>query len=516
MGVVALLLSSLAASAFGSRLVHASRMRIQTQNQTGYVTAAWTKQQQLLAGLAGNPSQTWEDLFRDIFGSLFWHTRKDFLRNVKHETVQGRDHWILMLRKDISATRFKEIVSHNRVDLVGREGTVPFVVFKGTMNELKSVLDDYWDDVESVEPDMPVHLIDGKSDNNDTDVFGIDTHKAATKSMDNSAYDELCLGNMNLIGTQNRNHTGLGVHVYVVDTGIRTSHRDLPNADAVFEIKCENYKCVNVDCTSMPHDEHCNSDPDGHGTHVAGTVGGTHFGVATEASLHSVKVLNDQGLGAVSWVISGLEWIMSRGQKPGIVSMSIGMGRYDGGARALELATEEVINAGFTVVVASGNSNKDACEFSPAAVPTAVTVGSVTTPSDRVFQRQEKESAFSNYGPCVDILAPGENIWSTGHVSDDGAASMTGTSMATPHVTGAAALILEEEPDLSPTELWERLKEEYTVEGMSAVRHGTPNLRLHFGPSGPLCESGVRAGCGLTIHLVFLGVLIGLAPHSFA
>lgn len=212
--------------------------------------------------------------------------------------------------------------------------------------------------------------------------------------------------------------TGRGVSVYVVDTGIRFDHqlfggRAVPGIDVV-------------------GDGRNGGDCNGHGTHVAGTAGAASgYGVAPAARLVSARVLNCEGSGASSGVIAALDWIARNGSRPGVVNMSLG-----GGAHAsTDDAVRRVIAAGFPVVVAAGNSNADACQSSPARVPEAITIGATG--------KADSRASFSNYGSCLDLFAPGEGIVSAWASAANALATASGTSMAAPHVAGAAALLLE-------------------------------------------------------------------------
>merc|ERR1712060_167793 len=184
----------------------------------------------------------------------------------------------------------------------------------------------------------------------------------------------------------------------------------------------------------------------GHGTHCAGSAAGESYGVAVGAKIRSVKVLSDQGSGSWSWSYYALDWLATNPTRPAIASMSLG---GSGTQQAMRDAVDAATNAGVSVIVAGGNSNSDACRFSPAFVPSAITVGSTDS--------LDRRSSFSNYGSCTNIWAPGSSILSAGHRSDTGTATFSGTSMACPHVAGGAALVLERNPGFNYAKVLETL-----------------------------------------------------------
>ncbi|WNG37253.1 S8 family serine peptidase [Archangium violaceum] len=214
--------------------------------------------------------------------------------------------------------------------------------------------------------------------------------------------------------------TGKGVNVYVIDTGIRSTHTDFGGRV--------------VSGFTAIKDGKGTEDCRGHGTHVAGTIGGSKWGVAKDTRLHAVRVLDCDGRGSISSVLQGINWVTTNHVKPAVANMSLGGGAY----ALMDDAVRKSIAAGVTYVLAAGNSNADACTFSPARTPEALTVGA----SDKRDQR----ASFSNWGSCVDLFAPGVQITSAWHTSDSQTNSINGTSMAAPHVAGVAALFLEKNP----------------------------------------------------------------------
>ncbi len=216
-----------------------------------------------------------------------------------------------------------------------------------------------------------------------------------------------------------------GVHAYIIDTGIRSTHSQFSGRMG------NGYDAMG--------DGNGTNDCQGHGSHVAGTVGGTTHGVAKSVTLHPVRVLGCDGSGTNSGVIAGIDWVRSNHTKPAVANMSLG----GGASSAVDTAVANLVSAGVTTVVAAGNDSANACNYSPARAPSAITVGS-TTNTDGM-------SSFSNYGSCVDIFAPGSSIVSVGISSNTATATLSGTSMASPHVAGAAALYLYANPNATPS-----------------------------------------------------------------
>merc|ERR1712046_206947 len=230
-----------------------------------------------------------------------------------------------------------------------------------------------------------------------------------------------------------------------------------------------------------PTDSNCAKDRQGHGTHRAGTVASKTYGVAKEATSHAVKVLGDDGSGQLSWMIDAMDWVTRHATRPAVISMSLG---GKGGSKVEEAAVKRAVGAGITVVVAAGNDNDNACRYSPAFVKDAITVGATSSGDAR--------ASYSNFGSCVQIYAPGTNIKSLWHAGSSFSSSMptktiSGTSMACPHVAGAAALLLGEDASLTPTKIFGKLLADSIPDAIDGLTSQCPNnlLRVSDATSGP-------------------------------
>mmetsp|Transcript_38905 Transcript_38905/g.90506 ORF Transcript_38905/g.90506 Transcript_38905/m.90506 type:complete len:390 (-) Transcript_38905:273-1442(-) len=266
--------------------------------------------------------------------------------------------------------------------------------------------------------------------------------------------------------------TGSDVYAYILDTGVRTNHTEFEGRATWGTNTIDDF----------------DEDSGGHGTHVAGTVGGKTYGVAKNVNLVSVKVLTNRG-GSSKSVIGGLEWVMGDASgKKAVANLSLGGGK----AFSIDLALKNLRDVGVLSVVAAGNDSDDACNYSPARGRRAITVGSVGIASPEAGKNtitegaeEDIRSSFSNYGECVDIFAPGENIESASHASDSGAIIFQGTSMASPHVAGAIAIHLEN--GASPVEAEEHLYEQSTKDKVVDKKFRSPNRLLYIGHGTP-CE----------------------------
>ena len=245
------------------------------------------------------------------------------------------------------------------------------------------------------------------------------------------------------------------VTAYVLDTGIRTTHSEFGGRAS------SGWDFIQNDATAQ--------DCNGHGTHVAGTVGGRTYGMAKDVSLVGVRVLDCKGVGSYSAIIGGVDWVTRNASLPAVANMSVG----GTASSALNAAVARSVAAGVTYVVAAGNENKKACGFSPASASSAITVGATDS--------KDARASFSNFGSCLDLFAPGVKITSASYKSDSAASIMSGTSMASPLVAGAAALVVAKHPGWTPAQVTAELLAESTPNKVTQAGTGSPNKLLWTG-----------------------------------
>jgi subtilisin family serine protease len=283
-----------------------------------------------------------------------------------------------------------------------------------------------------------------------------------------------------LSGTFSYTETGAGVHAYIIDTGIRSTHSEFTGR-------------LGTGFTAIS-DGGGTEDCNGHGTHVAGTVGGMVYGVAKSVTLHPVRVLDCGGSGTWSGVIAGIEHVAKSHTKPAVANMSLGGGASD----SVDDAVRNAFGAGVTMVVAAGNGNQggkeqDACGYSPARVDEAVTIGATT--------QSDAKTSWSNYGNCLDLFAPGYQITSAWHTDDEPTKTISGTSMAAPHVAGVAALELERAPEATPQAVRDAIYADSTKGIVTSSK--TANNHLLYSPfeTGPVSENGTLSGTVTTTDI---------------
>lgn len=290
--------------------------------------------------------------------------------------------------------------------------------------------------VETIEQDQTVHALVSGAESQAT--WGLDRIDQADRPLDTQYHF---------------NYTGAGVYAFIIDTGIRATHTEFAGR-------------VLAGYTSIA-DNNGTNDCDGHGTHVSGTVGGTTYGVAKGVKLVPVRVLDCTGSGTWSGVIAGIDWVAQQtSMRPAVANMSLGGAK----SSTLNAAVARAVASGVTMVVAAGNENTDACTKSPASEPSAITVGATTSSDAR--------ASYSNFGTCVDLFAPGSTITSSWNTGDTATNTISGTSMATPHTTGVAALALESSPTASPAAVADFLTAHSTLNRLTSIGSGSPNRLL--------------------------------------
>ena len=320
-----------------------------------------------------------------------------------------------------------------------------------------------------------------------------DQHVAAATTQSGATWgiDRIDQRDLPLSGTYTYTPTGAGVTAYVIDTGILVSHTQFGGRASVA------YDAVG--------DGQNGIDCNGHGTHVAGTIGSATYGVAKGVTLKAVRVLDCSGSGTNSGVIAGVDWVTANHASPAVANMSLG----GGASTALDDAVNRAISSGVTFAVAAGNDNLDACSGSPSRVPAAITVGATTSTDAR--------ASYSDYGTCVDIFAPGSNILSTWNTSTTATNTISGTSMATPHVVGVAALYLQGNPTASPATVTSAILSSATPGKVTSAGTGSPNLLLFSGLTAPSGGGTGGGGTGdpCTGCTKYTGTLSGTGASSY-
>jgi subtilisin family serine protease len=343
-----------------------------------------------------------------------------------HNYYEGAENWIVKFKPGSTKAKVTQMCAGHCI-IMGQS----FASLKGNKN-LKKLLSQHRNSIKMMEPDVIDRVIPE---------LGREPAQALAQ-MDQSENSPTPWG-LERVGATSRAFTGKGVHIFVADTGVRASHAEFGGRAIIavdFQLFGYELDCVNGLVGSL--NPYCGVDGNGHGTHCAATAGGKTFGVAPEATVYGVKVMLDLGAGLRSSIFGGIDWVTTHSQRPAVLSMSLGS---KGIAETYGTVLGEAADAGIVVVVAAGNENMDACTVSPAFTPSSITVGATNSMNVRAW--------YSNFGKCVDIMAPGSDVLSASHLSDDESVEKTGTSMACPHVAGAAAVLLEEHPSHTKNEI---------------------------------------------------------------
>ena len=262
---------------------------------------------------------------------------------------------------------------------------------------------------------------------------------------------------------------GQGAHIYVIDTGLNPNHNEFTGRVG----NGRNFVGGGLLGTGSVNPESW-TDCNGHGTHVAGTALGTQHGVAKKATIHGVRVLDCQGTGSGSAILAGIDWVAANAQQPAVANLSLGT--LNGRSTDQEIAVRNLVNANVAVAVAAGNDSKDACTTSPAAEPAVLTTGAT--------ERTDRMASYSNFGTCIDLFAPGTDIISANYNNNTGNSTLSGTSMASPHVAGALAIKRAQNPGLSAASVQNAVVSDTTPGKVTSIGANSPNKLLYVPNTG--------------------------------
>jgi len=378
-----------------------------------------------------------------------------YMQAMAKEMKKDQEDWFVMMKKGTSNDELERLcTAFSGCEAHGHSEGVPFLDLRATEAELAAFLSQEKGGVKFVEPNQPFEATPEMPASQNAEVpWGL--RRVRARELSNMPRTDL--------GTADG---GKGVHAYILDTGIRTTHQDFEDR----AIPTLETRFLGFSVKECNGDRSCALDRQGHGTHCAGTVGGKQFGVAKAVTLHAVKVLGDNGSGSTFGITNSMDWVGRKATRPAVASMSLG-GGY---SQALNDALDSIVENGIVVVTASGNENTDACRKSPGSAPLAINVGATNS--------NDARASFSNYGTCVNIWAPGRDVLSAVATGDTDSKKYSGTSMACPHVSGAAALLLSASPSLTPEQVKTGLATAATPDVVTDVKAGSPNLLLYSSP----------------------------------
>lgn len=388
-------------------------------------------------------------LIATVCSANFAHANSDKLIQV-NASKQVPNKYVVVFNsvpKSLASGGIAEQAKENVDKIRGKYGVNANKLFGNTLNgaqytlskgQLKQLLKE--DLVQFIEPEQ---------------IISVDPIVSSNANQSNAIWglDRIDQRDLPLDSNYSYNFDGSGVTAYVIDTGVRNTHNEFGNRAS------SGWDFVDNDSDA--------SDCNGHGTHVAGTIGGQNYGVAKNVNIVGVRVLGCNGSGSTSGVIDGINWVKNNASGPSVANMSLG----GGASSAIDQAVEAAVASGVSFVVAAGNDNSNACNYSPARATTAITVGSTTSSDSR--------SSFSNYGTCLDIYAPGSSIKSAWYNSDSSENTISGTSMASPHVAGVVALYLDEDNSLTPAQIDSKLSAGASKNKVSDAKSGSPNELLY-------------------------------------
>ncbi|KAK3265557.1 hypothetical protein CYMTET_25769 [Cymbomonas tetramitiformis] len=409
-----------------------------------------------------------------VFGSVddaSWEADHPGSTSTKGRIGSG---WILVWNASTTFEHIQHICAHlsDYIDSPGCKRTYSRV-FRGlSVNasepELIALLQAYRSEIEYVERDIVVMASEMRQQTSSVP-WGLDRADSRT----------------GLDGVYNYDLDGTGAYVYILDTGIRTTHQDFAYADGQAGSRA-------AFAQDFIGDGNGGSDCNGHGTHCAGSAGGLLSGIAKNAQIRDVRVLDCDGFGSLSEILAALDWVEQNHVAPAVVSMSLA----SSASLTMDVAAADLVAAGIMIMAAAGNEDTDACGSSPAREDTVITVGSVDS--------NDQRSWFSNYGTCVNIFAAGSSVASAAHTSDSAFVTQSGTSMATPQVAGAAALYLQSNPSATTGELRAAVIGAATENTIGDVQ-GSANLLLYtfFAPVtiSPVSVSMTEGGSSVAISV---------------